>query len=379
METRTIVLSANSAWNVANFRGGLVRELLNAGYRVVVLASSDRHVDRVRALGCEWISLNINAHGLNPVDELRVFARYFQELRRLRPVAFLGFTIKPNIYGSLAARLLRIPVFNNVSGLGATFLRGGWLRFVTKCLYRVAFSSSHRVFFQNEDDQALFVQEGLVHSAQSSLLPGSGVDLVRFSPGSAAGPHGRPMVILMAARMLWDKGVREFVAAVRTLKERGIECDARLLGFVDAANPSAVPREQIAEWQREGVVTYFGEVDDVRPMISDADVVVLPSYREGTPRSLLEALAMGKPVVTTDAPGCRNVVAEGVNGYVVPVRNSVAIADALFRFACLSYDQQIAMGMASREVAELRYDERLVIGAYLKGLEELPPRAAKGL
>jgi glycosyltransferase involved in cell wall biosynthesis len=175
----------------------------------------------------------------------------------------------------------------------------------------------------------------------------------------------------MSARLLWDKGVREYIEAARILKRRGIECDVRLLGFLDVANPSAVPREEVEAWQQEGVVTYLGETDDVRPMLVDADVAVLPSYREGTPRSLLEAAAMGKPLITTDAPGCRDVVTEGVNGFLVPVRNAAALSEAMTRYIALPPAARIEMGIASRQLAEARYDERLVIKVYLDVLANI--------
>ena len=367
-----VVLSVNSAWNVANFRAGLVRGLQEAGYRVVVLAPEDRHAARVRALGCELIDMPMDAKGVNPLRDLSLLLAYRRVLRGLRPAAFLGFTIKPNVYGSLAAQSLGIPVVNNIAGLGTAFLRAGWLNQVARALYRVALRRSRRVFFQNADDLALFVDAGLVARERTAVLPGSGVDLQRFSATMPSREHGGPVVALLCARLLWDKGVREFVDAVRDVKGRAIPCDARLLGFLDVANPSAVPRASVEAWQRDGVVSYLGEVEDVRPTLDDADVIVLPSYYpEGTPRSLLEAAAMGKPIITTDAPGCRDVVRDGVNGYLVPVRDARALADALARFASLSPEAKAAMGRASRTLAEQCYDERIVVDAYKDALADL--------
>jgi len=372
---RRIVLSVNSAWNVANFRAGLVRGLQDAGYRVVVLAPEDRHSQRVRALGCDLIDMPMDAKGVNPLKDLRLIWRYWRRLRRLRPAAYLGFTIKPNVYGSLAAMALGVPVINNIAGLGTTFLRQGWLNQVAKTLYRLALRRSSCVFFQNGDDRSLFEEAGMVSRERTRLLPGSGVDLARFAPGPVQVTAPRPPVFLMSARLLWDKGVLEFIEAVRILKRRGIDCEARLLGFMDVANPSAVPREAVEAWQLEGVVSYLGETDDVRPMLAEATAAVLPSYREGTPRSLLEAAAMGKPVITTDAPGCRDVVRDGVNGYLVPVRDAQALAEAMARFAALTPEARAAMGRASRELVETRFDERIVIQAYLDVLGGVVPVA----
>lgn len=367
---RVLVLSVNSAWNVVNFRAGLVAALQKAGFHVVVLAPADDHARRVRELGCELIPLRMNAHGVNPVQDLQLLFSYWRLLRRLRPAAFLGFTIKPNVYGSLAAQLLGIPVVNNIAGLGTAFIRRGWLNRVARFLYRSALRRSHRVFFQNRDDRALFVDAGLVAPGKTAVLPGSGVDLDRFSPVASASEDGRPLVALMCARLLLDKGVREFAEAFRMLRARGIHYDARLLGFLDEANPAAVPRPEIEAWQREGLVSFLGAADDVRPHLAEADVVVLPSYREGTPRSLLEAAAMGKPLITTDAPGCRDVVRHGDNGYQVPVRDARALADALARFAALPAVARKAMGVASRRLVEEEYDERVVIRAYLDAVTD---------
>lgn len=378
VDQRVVVVSVNASWNIANFRAGLVRGLQEAGYRVVILAPEDRHAARVRALGCELIDLPMDAKGVNPLRDLALLLAYRRVLRKLRPAVFLGFTIKPNVYGSLAAQSLGIPVVNNIAGLGTAFLRPGWLNRVAKALYRLALRRSWRVFFQNADDQDLFVEMGLVARKQTAVLPGSGVDLQHFSATVPVREPGTPFVALLCARLLWDKGVREFVDAVREVKGRAIACDARLLGFLDVANPSAVPREAVEAWQREGVVSYLGEVEDVRPALDDADVVVLPSYYpEGTPRSLLEAAAMGKPIITTDAPGCRDVVRDGVNGYLVPVRDARALADALARFAALAPEAKAAMGLASRALVELRYDERIVVEAYKNVLAALTATAGE--
>lgn len=367
-----VVLSVNAAWNLVNFRAGLIRALLEAGYRVVALAPHDRHVAQVRALGCELIELPMDNQGTNPLRDLRLLWRYVVLLRLLRPRAFLGFTIKPNVYGSLACRWLGVPVINNVAGLGTAFMRAGWLNRLARLLYRVALRRSRRVFFQNQDDLALFTALGLVDAERAEVIPGSGVDLARFAP-RPAGPRGpgTPLRALLVARLLWDKGVGEFVEAVELARASGARYEAQLLGFLDVKNPTAVPRARVEEWVERGAVTYLGERDDVRDAVAAADVVVLPSYREGTPRSLLEAAAMGKPLIATDVPGCREVVRDGENGLLVAARDSASLADALRRFADMSDDARQRMGAASRALVERSYDERLVIERYLAQLATL--------
>lgn len=364
-----VVLSVNAAWNLANFRGGLIRALVEAGYRVVALAPHDRHADRVRALDCELIELPMDNQGTNPLRDLRLLWRYLVLLRRLRPRAFLGFTIKPNIYGSLASRWLGIPVINNVAGLGTAFMRAGWLNLLARSLYRVALRGSRRVFFQNQDDLTLFTELGLIDTVRAEVIPGSGVDLTRFAPRPAgARAPGAPLRALLVGRLLWDKGVGEFVEAVKLAHASGVCYEAQLLGFLDVKNPTAVPRTRVEEWVERGEVTYLGERDDVRDAVAAADVVVLPSYREGTPRSLLEAAAMGKPLIATDVPGCREVVRPGENGLLVAARDSESLADALRQFAGLSDEVRQRMGAASRALVERHYDEQLVIDRYLMQL-----------
>ena len=367
-----VVITVNMAWNLINFRAGLIRALLGAGYEVVALAPNDQHASRVQELGCKFVHLPMDNMGTNPLRDLALLWRYFRLFRKMRPVAMLGFTIKPNIYGSIAAHWLGIPVVNNIAGLGKTFLSTGWLNSVARVLYRMALSRSHRVFFQNQDDLNLFVETGLVKKDKAARLPGSGVDTVRFAPQAVSTETDRAFRFLLFARLIWDKGVGEYIEAVRRLRAAGNQIDARLLGFLDVKNPSAISRKQVESWQTEGVVTYLGEASDVRPHLAAVDCVVLPSYyREGTPRSLLEAASMGKPVITSDEPGCRDVVLPGKTGYLVPARDTGALADAMQRMAGLPEKERVRMGTAARQFIVDKYDERNVIEAYLGVVGEI--------
>ena len=287
-------------------------------------------------------------------------------LKRERPDAYLGYTVKPNVYGSLAAHFLNIPVINNIAGLGAVFINSSWLTRVVQNFYRLALRRSFKVFFQNADDEALFIEKKLVPSARTDRLPGSGIDLERFS--LAPLPQGAPRFLLIG-RMLWDKGVREFVEAARMLRARGVDAEFCLLGFLDVKNPTAISRETMDEWAREGVINYLGTTDDVRVAIATAHCVVLPSYREGTSRTLLEAAAMGRPLVTTDAAGCREVVDDGVNGYLCRIRDATHLAEKMEQIVLLGTAERAEMGRRGREKMEREFDERLVIGKYLKAVE----------
>lgn len=363
-----IVLSANSDWNIANFRSGLIRGLKEKGYAPVVIAPPDPAAEcRMRALDVERIPVAIQRAGMNPVTDLNLFLNYRRLLKLLRPAAFLGFTIKPNVYGSLAAASLGVPALPNVSGLGTAFIRGGALEaFVTR-LYRIGFRRAPVVFFQNEEDRGLFVERRIVSAEQGRVLPGSGVDLDRFSPAPL--PDGPP-VFLLIGRLLRDKGVTEFVEAARMLRSTHPTARFQLLGPIDDGNRTSIGRSDIDSWVAEGVVEYLGTTDDVRPFIAAASAIVLPSYREGLPRSLLEGAAMARPLIATDAPGCRDVVEDGVNGYLCEAKDAASLAVAMRRFAELPTAERLAMGNRARNGVQDRYSEKLVVDAYLAAIAE---------
>lgn len=280
------VIALNTAWNLANFRVDLIRALQAAGHEVVATAPADGHEAR---LPCRFVDTPMDNGGTNPLKDVALFVRFVRLLRRERPGLLLAYTAKPNIYGSLAAHVCGVPVVNNIAGLGSAVLRGGWVAAVLRLLYRAALAKSAMVFFQNPDDRDLFLAQGLVRHGRVGLLPGSGVDLVRFAPVEGNANGARPIRFLLLARLLWDKGVGEYVEAARAVRaafaSRGFTVEFCLAGQADVGNPTAVPRATLDAWQAEGVVRYLGFVDDVRPLIADADVVVLPSYREGTPRA----------------------------------------------------------------------------------------------
>lgn len=371
-----VVIAVNSAWNLVNFRSGLIRALVDAGHEVLAVAPADDYAPRLAALGCRFIPLPMDNKGTHPGRDLLLLWRFWRLLRKERPSVYLGYTVKPNVYGSIAAHALNIPVINNIAGLGAVFIRQNWITSLVRGLYRLGLSRSSRVFFQNDDDRAHFIEGGLVRAAAADRVPGSGIDLERFSylpfALSSQPPHRAGKVrFLLIARMLWDKGVGEYVAAARTIRRRhaGVEFD--LLGFLDVENPAAISRQQMDEWVAEGAVNYLGVTDDIRPYIADADCVVLPSYREGTPRTLLEAAAIGRAIVTTDAVGCREVVDDGVNGYLCRTRDPLDLAEKLMQIIALDAAARAEMGRRGRDKVEREFDEKIVIRKYLEAIQEI--------
>jgi glycosyltransferase involved in cell wall biosynthesis len=363
------VLSANSDWNIANFRVGLIHGLRAAGYEPVVIAPPDAAAeDRMRDLGVDRIRVRVDRAGLNPWADLQLLARYHRVLNRLRPAAYLGYTIKPNIYGCYAAARLGIPAIPNVSGLGTAFMRDGPLQRIVTRLYRLGFRRAPQVFFQNGEDRDLFVERGMVRSDQARVLPGSGIDLDGFAP---APPAAGPAVFLFIGRLLRDKGIAEFVEAARLVRSAMPAARFQLLGPIDEGNRTAVGRTQLDSWVEEGVIEYLGTTDDVRPFVAASTAVVLPSYREGLPRSLLEAAAMARPLIATDVPGCRQVVEHEVNGYLCGVRDAGSLAAAMRRLAELPAAARLAMGAAARGKVQDEFSETLVVAAYLDAIERL--------
>jgi glycosyltransferase involved in cell wall biosynthesis len=367
---RTVVISINASWNVINFRRGLIEALLAGGWRVVALAPTDEYSPRFAALGVEHVPIAIDSLGLSPVRDLGLLLRYYRILRHIRPDIFLGYTAKPNVYGSLAAQALGIRVINNISGLGTAFIGGGLLRRIVSSLYRVALRRSAIVFFQNPEDRDLFLDLGLVRPDQARLLPGSGIDLVRFKPEQRPASADGAFTFLLAGRLLRQKGVREFIEAAGNVRRENPKARFQLLGFLDAPNRSAIGRDEVAAWEAEGVIEYLGETDDVRSALAAADCVVLPSYREGLPRTLLEGAAMAKPLIATDVPGCRQVVEHGVNGLLCAVGDAGSLADAMLEMLRLGAAQQSRMGAAGRAMVERDFSEARVVAAYLEAVGE---------
>ena len=366
-----IAVVSNTCWYLFNFRLNLMLALQAAGHTVIAVAPSDAYAQRIRDAGIVFEAVPISGGGTQPLRELQSVQRLGAVFRRHRVGLVLSYTPKGNLYSALACIALRIVFVPNVSGLGRAFIRKSLVTQVAKALYRLTFSRAHWVFFQNLDDISVFVTSGLVKKAKAERLPGSGVDLARFLP---VPPVARPTdqtVFLLVARLLWDKGVGEYVQAARTVRAVHPGARFQLLGFLDVANPSAVTRANVEAWVAEGVVDYLGQTDDVRPYLEQADCVVLPSYREGVPRTLLEAAAMARPVITTDAPGCRDTVIESKTGFLCRTADASDLAEKILRFIEMTPSARLVMGQQGRTFVEKNFDEQLVIQKYLKLVDEL--------
>lgn len=367
---KKVAIVVNTSWNIFNFRLGLLTALHKNGYKIIVIAPNDKYSNKFKSFGFEYYNLSINVKGTNPAEDIRLSYNIYKIYKKVRPDVVLHYTIKPNIYGSIAASFLDIPVINNIAGLGTLFVNQNFITKLVKLLYKFSQARANYIFFQNHDDLEQFIQEGLVDSKKCDVLPGSGIDTNKYLPRKKI--ISRKTVFLLIARMLWEKGVGEYVEAARVIKRNYKSVEFQLLGFLDVDTRSAISREQMQEWVEEGVINYLGTSDDVPSFIAKADCIVLPSfYREGTPRSLLESASMSKPIITTDNVGCKDVVDDGVNGYLCIPRNSNDLVRKMEMFIELSDKEKEDMGKKGRLKMIARYDESIVIGKYLDAIDEL--------
>lgn len=372
---KKIFLVSRCSWTLYNFRAGLMRKLKEEGNIVVGGgASDDGFMSKIGLLGIPFKTLPVDKKGINPQADIKLFITLYNWYRKERPDIVHHFTIKPVIYGSLAARLAGIPrIINTVTGLGYIFTSEDkkGLKSIVERLYQAAFNAAHLTFFLNQDDFDFFYKKQLIKNTKYWLLPGEGIDCIHFSPNSNIENQTREnekVIFLMSSRLLRDKGVYEFVEAAREVKIFFPETKFLLLGKRDERNPSVILENELNQWKKENVVDWLGEVSDVRPIISKSDIVVLPSYREGLPRSLLEAAAMEKPLITTDVIGCRNVIEDGITGILVPVKNSKALAKAMKKMI-ENPVLRLEMGKAGRKKIIKEFEEKNVISTILSKYE----------
>ena len=371
-----LVLFANTDWYLYNFRRSLALGLQAAGHDLLLISPPGPYAEKLRSLGLRWEPVPMDRRSLNPFRELVLLWYLWRLFLREKPALVHNFTIKCAVYGSLTARLARVPTrINAVAGMGYVFTSNDTQARVLRPLVRMLMHAAlggraARLILQNPDDVALFERAGFIDRANIRLIPGSGVDCSRFTLRDPGRDPSKPLRVLLAARLLWDKGLAEYVAAARSLRAQGRAIEFLLAGDPDPGNPAAVPEETVRGWAGEGVLQWLGHVDDVSELLASVDMVVLPSYREGLPKSLIEAAACGLPLIATDVPGCREVVSDGVDGLLVPVRNAVALANAIAR---LQDDRDLSarLGAAARAKALARFDQRIVIADTIAVYREL--------
>lgn len=372
-----IALVANIAWNLYNFRRGLIKALQSQGYEIILIAAADEYVPQLQAMNCTFIPLqNMSRKGTNPIQDYQLYKELYQIYKDYAPIAVLQYTIKPNIYGTLAAYKAKIPAIATITGLGYTFLNEGLVPKLVRYLYKFALARAEKVIFQNGDDRALFLQGNLVAESKTLLVRGSGIDVHNFQPQQKDTAYKNTFIFLFVGRLLYDKGIREYLQAAEQVKatlQHAVQF--KILGALDTENPSALAKEELQKYIDNGIVDYLGTSDKVKEIMGNCDCVVLPSYREGLPRVMLEALSMAKPIITTDAPGCRDTVEDAKNGFCVPVQNTMLLANACTKMYELSDEQRIQMGQAGRYMAEQLFSQEVIVQQYITLLEkyaELP-------
>jgi glycosyltransferase involved in cell wall biosynthesis len=365
---RTVVLVANTAWYLLNFRANLIKALRSHNWVVHIVSPQADLFKELEQLGCKVHDIAIDNKGTNIINDLITMISFFRRFREIKPDLILNFTIKPVIYGTIVARALRLPTISTITGLGTLFFSNGFLKFVGICLYRVSLRSAACVVFQNIDDKRMFQDLHIIDSVPSVIIRGSGIDLKRFQ--FVPIPKTAIFRFLWVGRILKDKGIYEYVEAARIVKRQYQAVEFEVLGPSEVQNRTAVKREELETWEKQGIIRYLGSVKDVRKYMRQAHCIVLPSYREGLPRALLEGAATGRPLIASAVPGCWDIVEDGENGYLCKARTGVDLADKMLGILGLSLVKLEEMGRNGRRKVEKEFASEIIVNQYLGVIDE---------
>lgn len=359
-----LIFSGNTAWSMYNFRRQIFQHCINKGHKVYVIAPQDNIFDnKLRAMGCQFIPVQLKRKGTNPLQDIKLCREYYRIFKQIHPDGCFSYTIKPNIYGSIAASMLHIPYIPITTGLGYIFNTKSLVSIIAKGLYKIAFKKAPQVWFLNQEDINSFVSNQIIPASKAQLLRGEGIDLSHFIINDKE-EDGKISFILIA-RMLWDKGVGIFVDAAKLLKTKYPNVDFLLLGKIDTNNPMGIPQSKLEEWDKQNIIKFLGETEDVRPYINRSTCVVLPSfYREGIPLCLMEGAASGKPIITTNNTGCKEVVEDGYNGFLCKTRNVESLVSAMEKIIKLSPEERKQMGRNGRKKMQKEFDMNLIVKEY---------------
>lgn len=361
-----ILILTNNIGGLHSFRKEVMKAICDVGYKVFISAPDDSpKAAFFREIGCEIILTKFDRRGVNPLADFKLMLVYKKLMKQLKPVAVLTYTIKPNIYGGIAARLCHIPQLANVTGLGDAVENGGWMQKLTVALYKMGIGKARCVFFQNGNNRDFGIQNGIVNKDTSVVLPGSGVNLQHHTYQIYPANEGK-IRFLYIGRLLKDKGIEELFETAKLIKSKHPNTEFQIIGSVEGDYQS-----QLNELMSSGIVNYLGSQADVRPFIGAVECTIMPSYHEGMSNVNLESAANGRPVITTNVPGCRETVNDGVTGYLVEARSSKSLIEAVERFIALPYNQKVLMGEEARKKVEREFDRQIVIDAYLKEIKEI--------
>ncbi len=365
MPQHRILLISNTTQSFWIYRRDLIRHFIQSGYDVHCTAPPDRASAQVQSLGATVHPIPLSRSDVNPLTELKSLWSLWKILRQIRPDIIFAYTIKPNSYTPLIARILSIPCISIVTGLGYSFISNTTKALISRYVFVTGLALSTQIWVYNLDDQNDLITFKKSIAPKTSIIPGSGINISEFSAEPPkTPPTDTPLSFLMIARLLTDKGIREYMRAAEIVKQRYPDIQFHLLGALDTENPAAITQKELDQAVRSGIILYHPETKDVRPFIANSDCVVLPSYREGIPKVLLEAGAMGKPSITTNVPGCRDVIIHGKNGLIVPARDINALADTMIRFIALNSDQRRIMGSNARHHIIEKFSNESVFQKY---------------
>lgn len=363
ISNRILVLT-NNIGGLHSFRKEVMKAILDAGYEVYISEpDDDERVNYFNEIGCHIIKTDFDRRGMNPLADLKLMLQYRKLIKQLRPLAVLSYTIKPNVYGGIACRLTGTPQLANVTGLGDAIENGGWLHKLTVGLYKYGIGKAKKVFFQNKANREFCIQQGIADE-KSIVLPGSGVNLSYHTYQEY--PADGFIKFLFIARLLKDKGTDEYLEMAQTIKAKYPQTEFQIVGWVEGDY-----KQQLDKLGKEGVINYLGPTTDVRPYLKDIHCNIMPSYHEGLSNVNLESAANGRPVITTDVPGCGETVDDGITGFLVKVKDALSLTEGVEKFLNLSYEQKKQMGMEGRKKVEREFDRQMVIGAYMNAIKEI--------
>lgn len=364
-----VLISINTTWNIYNFRLDLIKSLLAAGHTVIALSPKDDYVSNLENYGISCYNIKLHANGTNPIKDLSLILQYYKKIRAINPDIILSYTIKPNVYGNIAARLLKIPTINNISGLGTLFIRESLASFIGKYLYKFSLASSAHVFFQNIDDQQLFIENKLVKSKITSIIPGSGVNVEKFHCQRKKNKGNK---FLFVGRLIADKGILEYLKAAVSVLKTHPEKEFLLVGELGSHNKTAISKEKLEEFTNNyPQIKYLGKTDKILDLLKSVDVIVLPSYREGLSKSLIEAASMKLPIITTKAPGCRDVVEEMFNGFLCEVKSKDSLEKAIYSIISLSESKRLEYGVNGRKKVINEFSSKIVNKIYIDKINKI--------
>jgi glycosyltransferase involved in cell wall biosynthesis len=355
-------LVANTTWNIYNFRQNIIQKFVDLGYEVFVLAPIDEYIEYKEKYP-QITHLNLRAldrDGTNPIKDLLLIIELRRKYKKIKPDLVIHYTHKPNIFGAIAAKLAGCKSVSVITGLGYSFINKGLINVITEKLYQLTSRFNEMFVFENEDDRQLFIDKGLVIAEKAVAVKGCGVNLEYYKSRELPNNNQTVTTFTFIGRLLKDKGIEEFAACAKYFKQINVKTKFVVLGDFDQENPSTIDRDELLTWISDEIIDYKGFVDDVRPYIEESSCIVLPSYREGMPRIILEAMAMGKPVITTNTAGCRETVVHGVNGYLVQIKNKQALTEALQNFVGLSPEAKSKMGAEGRKLVDTEFSDVII-------------------